>query len=153
MPENDNSKVSRQMEQGIAQMDHLKAQIESLSLQRESLASVVLEHDRSIKLLEAMKSTSSEEFLLPLGGQVYVKARISDMEKCIVDQGVGVLMDRTLPQAIEQVRERRDRIKDAVSNIDRTIQELMSRYQDITSQTQELYDQQMSSGPGPEKTF
>ncbi|MGA1793480.1 MAG: prefoldin subunit alpha [Thermoplasmatota archaeon] len=153
MPENDSPKVSQQMEQGIAQMDHLKAQIESLSLQRESLASVVNDHERSIKVLEAMKAGSSEEFLLPLGGQVYVKARISDREKCIVDQGVGILIDRTVTQAIEQVKERKERIKAAITSLDRTVQELMARYQDVTSRTQELYDQQMRSGPGPEKTF
>ncbi|MGA1820568.1 MAG: prefoldin subunit alpha [Thermoplasmatota archaeon] len=153
MAENNSSKVSQQMEQGIAQMDHLKAQIESLSLQRESLASVVHDHERSIKVLEEMKAASTEEFLLPLGGQVYVKARIADRENCVVDQGVGVLMDRTVTQAIEQVKERKERIQGAVANIDRTVQELMARYQDITSKTQELYDQQMRSGPGPEKTF
>ena len=153
MAKDNEPEVSQQMEQGIAQMDQLKNQIESLSMQRESLSSVILDYDRSVQVLTAMVSSSSDIFLLPLGGQVFVNARMTDMEKCIVDQGSGVLMERNIEEAIEQVKERKEKVKGAVASIDRSIQELMSRYQEVTQRTQKIYDQQMRSGPGPEKTF
>ncbi|MBN1390667.1 MAG: prefoldin subunit alpha [Candidatus Thermoplasmatota archaeon] len=153
MTDNEDTHINRRMEQGMAQMDQLKSQIETLTIQRDSLASVLLDHDRTIQVLEAMKEPSSRMFLLPMGGQVFVKARIEDMDRCIVDQGAGVLLERKIPEAIEQVKERQERIKGAVSGMEKTIQQLISQYQEITSTTQRLYDQQMRSGQGPDQTF
>ncbi|MGA1866050.1 MAG: prefoldin subunit alpha [Thermoplasmatota archaeon] len=149
----DESKGEQRMEQGIAQMEHLKNQIDTLTLQKDSLTSLLLDQDRTIQVLEAMKEPSSERFLLPMGGQVFVNARIDRMDVCLVDQGAGVLLEKSIPEAIEQVKERQERIKVAVSGMEKTIQQMISQYQEIASMTKELYDQQMSAGPGPEKTF
>ncbi|MBN1540427.1 MAG: prefoldin subunit alpha [Candidatus Thermoplasmatota archaeon] len=149
----DGSKVEQRVEQGIAHMEHLKNQIDALTLQKDSLASLLLDHDRTIQVLEAMNGSCSESFLLPMGGQVFVSARIDRMDVCLVDQGAGVLLEKRVPEAIGQVRNRQERIKGAVSGMENTIQQMISQYQEVTSATQRLYDQQMRAGPGPEKTF
>lgn len=145
--------MSQEMEMGIAQMDQLKAQIESIRMQRDSLGNVALDYDRSLMVMESMKSGSSEEVLLPIGGQVFVRSKILEMEKLLVDQGAGIIMDITIDDAVLQIKDRKEKVLQAVSSLDRSIQELMGRYQEISAKTQQLYNDQMMTGAGPEKTF
>ncbi len=145
--------MSQEMEMGIAQMDQLKAQIESIRMQRDSLGNVALDYDRSIVVMESMKSGTSEEVLLPIGGQVFVRSKILEMEKLLVDQGAGIIMDISIDDAILQIKDRKEKVIQAVSSLDRSIQELMGRYQEISNKTQQLYNDQMMTGAGPEKTF
>ena len=145
--------MSQELEMGMAQMDQLKVQIDTLTRQRDSLGTIVMDYDRSIKVLESMKAGSSDEILLPIGGQVYVKARIIDPEICLVDQGVGIMMDRSLSEAMDQIKERKEKVLQAVSNMDNSINELLARYNEVSARTQQLYSDQMQSGDGPEKTF
>jgi prefoldin alpha subunit len=145
--------MSQEMEMGIAQMDQLKAQIESIRMQRDSLGNVALDYDRSVVVMESMKSGSSEEVLLPIGGQVFVRSKILEMEKLLVDQGAGIIMDISIDDAILQIKDRKEKVIQAVSSLDRSIQDLMGRYQEISNKTQKLYNDQMMTGAGPEKTF
>jgi prefoldin alpha subunit len=145
--------MSQEMEMGIAQMDQIKAQIDSYTMQRDSLGTVVLDYERSIKVLESMEAGSSDDILLPIGGQVYVKAKILDIKNCLVDQGVGVMMDRTISEAMDQIAERKEKVLKAVTSLEKTIQDLMARYSEISSKTQQLYSDQMKSDAGPEQTF
>ena len=107
--------MSQEMEMGIAQMDQIKAQIDSFTMQRDSLGTVILDYERSIKVLESMEAGSSEDILLPIGGQVYVKAKVMDNKKCLIDQGVGIMMDRTVSEAKVQIQERKEKVLQAVS--------------------------------------
>ena len=145
--------MSQELEMGIAQMDQLKAQIDSLRNQRDALGTVALDYDRSLKVMESMKSGSSEEVLLPIGGQVFVRSKIMDMEKCIVDQGVGIMMDIGIEDAKKQIEDRKEKVLQAITSLEGSVQELMSRYQEISNRTQQLYNDQMTTGAGPEKTF
>ena len=103
--------------------------------------------------MESMKSGSSEEVLLPIGGQVFVRSKIVDMEKCIVDQGVGIMMDIGIEDAKKQIEDRKEKVLQAITSLEGSVQELMSRYQEISNRTQQLYNDQMTTGAGPEKTF
>jgi prefoldin alpha subunit len=145
--------MSQEMEMGIAQMDQIKAQIDSYTMQRDSLGTIVLDYERSLKVLESMEAGSSDDILLPIGGQVYVKAKILDIKNCLVDQGVGIMMDRSISEATDQIKDRKEKVLKAVASIEKTIQELMARYSEISSKTQQLYNDQMKSGAGPEQTF
>ncbi|MGA1849187.1 MAG: prefoldin subunit alpha [Thermoplasmatota archaeon] len=153
MNQNEGGSRSRDMEMGLAQMEQLKAQVDNLSMQRDSLRSVLADYDRSLEVLEGMKDGVKGEILIPVGGQVFIRASITDNEKCLVDQGVGVMMDRDIPSAIDQIRERKDRIVQGIAGLERSIQDLMSRYRDISERTQQLYNDQMQDSSGPENTF
>jgi prefoldin subunit 5 len=88
-----------------------------------------------------------------VGGQVFIRASITDNESCLVDQGVGVMMDKVIPSAMDQISERKERIAQGIAGLERSIQELMSRYREISDRTQQLYNDQMQDSNGPENTF
>jgi prefoldin alpha subunit len=153
MNQNEGESRSRDMEVGLAQMEQLKAQMDNLTIQRDSLRSVLADYERSIEVLSGMKDGIEGEVLIPVGGQVFIRATVTDTEKCLVDQGVGVMMDRDIPSALEQIGSRKERIAQGIAGLEKSIQDLMSRYRDISEKTQQLYNDQMQGSSGPENTF
>jgi prefoldin alpha subunit len=122
-------------------------------MQRDSLGTVAMDYDRAIAVMESMKKGSSEEVLLPIGGQVYVRSRMNGTEKCLVEQGAGIIIDVDIDTAIGQIRERKEKVLQAVSSLEGSVNELVKRYQETSNRTQQLYNEQRMTGEGPEKTF
>jgi prefoldin subunit 5 len=75
------------------------------------------------------------------------------MEKCLVDQGAGIIMDIGIDEAKALIEERKEKVIQAMSSLEGSMQELASKYQEISEKTQKLYNDQMMAGAGPEKTF
>ena len=142
-----------ELERGMATLEYIKGQIEMLKGQRATLSSIIIEYERSLEVVEAVTAGINENVMIPLGGTVFMKAKISGEGKLIMDQGAGVFMELDAEEARERIEERKGKIQGSASAIDRNIEELYKRYNEIASKTQELYNSQMAAGAGPEQTF
>jgi prefoldin alpha subunit len=153
MTDEDAGNEARELEMGIAQMEQIKAQVESLRGQTNSLQSILMDYSNSLEVIGDLMDNKEDDALMPVGGSAFVKVRITDTETCLMDRGAGIFVDTPMEQAKDLVQERMKSIRDGISRMERTIQELMQRYEEISRNAQELYNKQMSSGQGPEKTF
>lgn len=145
--------MSREMEMGLAQMEQIKSAVGSLNMQKESLEAVIDDYKKAVEVLEKLKEGPESNIMLPIGGMVYLKAKIETEPHPIVDQGRGVMMEMEIAPALKRIEERSNRVRDSVGTIDERIKELMDRYDDVSKQTQQMYQNQMGSGEGPEQTF
>jgi len=153
MPGEDQLRNAQQIEMGLARMDALKGQIENLRVQRETLAAVANDYDSSIEVLKALGEGGAEETLVPVGGLVYIKARIADREGCLLNEGAGVFIRKDVGSAIERIKQRRTSLDDAIKRMAAQMEELLNAYNSLASQTQGLYEKQMLAGQGPEGSF
>lgn len=144
---------TREMEMGLAQMEQIKAAVDSMAMQKESLQTVVRDYDKAIEVLGALKDGSGGEIIVPIGGLVDLKVHMKEGTKPLVDRGMGILMEMEIDPAIDKVNERKSRVEGSIASIDERMKELMTRYEAISKRTQELYQGQMGSGEGPEKMF
>jgi prefoldin alpha subunit len=144
---------SRELEMGLAQMEQIKAQVESLRSQSASLQSILMDYSNSLEVMTNMIETGSDDVLMPVGGSAFLKVKILDTENCLVDRGAGIFIETQMGTAKEIMQERMESIRNGISRMDRSIQELMERYEQISQTAQEIYNRQMSAGAGPEKTF
>ncbi|MEA3558422.1 MAG: prefoldin subunit alpha [Candidatus Thermoplasmatota archaeon] len=145
--------MTREMEMGLAQMEQIKAAVESMNMQRESLVAVIMDYNKAADVLKAMEDGTSDEVMLPIGGLVHVKASIDTKALPIVDQGMGVMIEMEPGPAMKRVIERRTSVEVSIKAIEERISDLMGRYEEISGKTQQMYQSQMGSGEGPEKTF
>lgn len=153
MSEEDGNKVSKDLEMGLAQMEQMKGQVEALRSQVASLQSILYDHSNSLDILKELDGSHKQEVLMPLGGSAYLKVEVIDGSKCLVDRGAGIFVDTPLEDARELITERMGSIRNGITSMDSTISNLLERYDQIAKSTQELYNKQMASGDGPEKTF
>lgn len=153
MSEQDRMAASRDLEMGLAQMEQMKGQVEALRSQVASLKSILYDHTNSIDVLRNVDPDEDQEILMPIGGSAFLKVKVANGTKCLVDRGAGIFVDTPLKEAEALITKRMDSIRNGISSIESTIQDLLSKYDQISRQTQELYAQQMAAGAGPEKTF
>lgn len=57
------------------------------------------------------KEKEHSELLVPIGGNSYIRAKLENPDKIIVGMGAGVSVEKTLPEAKEIVRSRRENLE------------------------------------------
>ena len=62
------------------------------------------------------KEKENAELLVPIGGNSYVKAKISDTNKVIVGIGAGVSVEKTLQEAKTMLKERLDELEKTMNS-------------------------------------
>jgi len=149
----DNESSGRELQMGIAQLENLKVQLESMRSQRETMAGVLNDYRASIEVLDVLEAGGDEELLIPLGGMVFVKANVQEKGRCIVEEGGGVFMDKDISSSKAAITERMGKIEEALAGYDHSINDMMAKYNELAQRTQALYNSQMMSGAGPEGTF
>ncbi len=143
----------RDIEMGLASLEFIKSQMEGVKGQIMHLQGVILDYDNALQVLGDLEKGSKKEMMIPIGGMVFLKARLDDGTKCIADQGAGVYMEVETGDGIAQINNRREKIKDAISNLENSLSELSDRYRDLTERTQRMYQEQLRTGQGPDQTF
>ncbi len=153
MSEQETMAASRDLEMGLAQMEQMKGQVEALRSQVASLKSILFDHTNSIEVLRNIEQGEDQEVLMPIGGSAFLKVKVANGTKCLVDRGAGVFVDTPLKEAEELITKRMDSIRNGITSMESTIQDMLMKYDQISKQAQELYSRQMAAGAGPETTF
>jgi prefoldin alpha subunit len=145
--------IGQELEMSMARMDVLKSQMEALRTQRDALVSIVLDYESSLEVLAALKAGSSSETLVPIGATVYLKARITEANSCLLNEGAGVYLERGLEEAVERLKGRKESLEKAVATMGSQLESLAMNYNNLAAHTQDLYGQQMMDSGGPKGNF
>ena len=153
MTADERTAMSRDLEIGLAQMEQIKGQMEALRGQTASLQSILMDYTNSLDVIAEMDGSEETDILMPIGGSAFLKVKVVDNKKCLVDRGAGVFMDTDLSEAKELVQQRMGSIRGGIGNIENTINELMRSYDERSKKAEELYAKQMAAGAGADQTF
>jgi len=129
-----------EIQNGINQMEYIKKQIEVLRDQRETLNSIIADYNSSKDVVIALESGTDEDVMIPLGGMTLIKAKLSFTDRIMVDQGLGVYTEEKLDSAKERINERIEKVKEAMTHYENTINQLTDRYNQLAMKTQNLYN-------------
>ena len=143
----------KDIEMGLASLEYIKSQMENVRSQIMNLQGVVMDYDSALLILGELSKGSKGEMMVPIGGMVFLKARLENGVKCIADQGAGVYMEVEAKDGSDQILRRKEKIRDAISNLEKSLTELNERYRDLSEKTQRMYREQLRTGQGPDQTF
>ena len=73
------------------------------------------------------KEKENAELLVPIGGNSYVKAKISDTTKIIVGVGAGVSVEKTLQEAKATLKERLDELGKTMNSAQQQFSQVAER--------------------------
>jgi prefoldin alpha subunit len=149
----DKAEAGQELELGMAQMEHLKGQMEGLRAQAQSVQAVLIDHQRSIDVLKDLTTRKERTVLIPLGASILVKASLDRDDSCILDRGAGIMVTTSNEEAINRLTISMEGLRQTLSQMERAMQDLLKSYDELASRAQELYDQRTRQGDGPEGTF
>ena len=94
------------------EMRYLEQTAEALQ-QRISMVNAALTDIKyaNLTLNGIEKEKENSEMLVPIGGSSYLKVKLADSNKVIIGLGSGVSVEKTLPEARENLKERLDELE------------------------------------------
>ncbi len=124
---------ARQVEEDLVRLDAYRNQLNGLAQQRQILLASRQDHARARESLEGIdRADAGTEFLLPLGGEAYVRGKIDRASEVLVGVGSGVVVGMERPKVSELLAQRVSRLDQAVRELEGQIAALDERIQIVS---------------------
>ncbi|HTT17262.1 MAG TPA: prefoldin subunit alpha [Thermoplasmata archaeon] len=136
--------AERQVEEDLVRLDAYRNQLSGLVQQRQILLASRQDHARARESLEGIdRADAATEFLVPLGGEAYVRGSIDRASGVLVGLGSGVVVELERPKVAELLAQRLERLEQAVRDLEGQISSVDERIQLVS---QRLENASRSSG-------
>jgi prefoldin alpha subunit len=101
------SKAEEELRRLSVEMRYLEQTAETLQQRISMVNAAITDLTYASMTLEGIETEKENaELLVPIGGNSYVKAKISDTNKIIIGLGAGVSIEKNLPEAKATLKER-----------------------------------------------
>jgi len=137
--------TEEQVQEDLMRLDAYRNQLNALLQQYQILSSSRAEHLRARESLEGVdRADPSQELLLPLGGETYVRGSIAHDAPVLIGIGSGVVVEMNRGKVTELLAERLVRIDQATRDLEGQMSSLDERIQLLSRRLDEV----ARSGPG-----
>jgi prefoldin alpha subunit len=120
----------QQVEEDLVRLDAYRNQLSGLLQQRQILIASRQDHARAQESLEGIdRADAATEFLLPLGGEAYVRGKVDRAAPVLFGVGSGVVVEMDRPKVTELLSQRVGRLDQAARELDDQIAALDERIQ------------------------
>jgi prefoldin alpha subunit len=136
-----------ELQQSIAYLQVVNAQLDALSRQAKLLQATLTEHLQAKETLNAYKKLKKgEELLVPIGAGSYVFAKVSDPTKVIIGIGANISTEESIDSATDKLETRIKTIEDSERKVAESIHGLEQQAGALTLRVQELYESLQMKG-------
>lgn len=140
--------TEQQVQEELLRLEAYRGQLNALAQQHAILGTSRQDHERARESLEGIdRAEPSAEFLLPLGGEAYVRGAVVRAAPVIVGIGSGVAIEMDRPKAAELLAQRIGRIDQAVRELEGQMRSIDERAQ-ILSRRLEAVSRQSGAPVG-----
>lgn len=120
----------QQVEEDLVRLEAYRTQLSGLVQQRQLLLASRQDHARARESLEGIdRAEALTEYLLPLGGEAFVRGKVDRGSPVLLGVGSGVVVEMDRPKATELLAERLGRLDRAVRELEGQIGALDERIQ------------------------
>lgn len=128
-----------EVQEYLMKLEIIKTQLDSLSQQSEIFELSTNELMRAKETLKNIKDLDgNKEILIPIGGDTFIYANISDVKKILIGIGADVVIEQDTGNAITRLESRLDNLNKTSQSIIQTIRTLQQQANDINMKIQEL---------------
>ncbi len=115
----------------------IEEQMKQLQHQIEHLEANIAEFENSIISLNEIRGKENEESFVPLSPGVYVKSKISDTKKLVVNVGAGVAVEKSPEDTIKIIEKQLAEMKQYREQMMKGLQLLSARAEEIEKMVSE----------------
>eukprot|EP00775_Hariotina_reticulata_P004344 gene4344-4597_t len=125
--------------QQLAQIrQSLQESVESLAEQHAMLTRVAIRSSAAVKSVENLaESKTDQPVLLPLTSSLYVKGKLADTEKVLVNIGTDYFVEMSIEKATDYCRRRTLKIQQQQQGLQKVLQQKRSQLMQVTSVMQD----------------
>ena len=118
----------RQVEEDLVRLEAYRNQLASLAQQRQILVASRQDHARARESLDGIdRAEATTEYLVPLGGEAFVRGKVDRASPVLLGVGSGVVVEMERPKVAELLAERSGRLDQALRDLDGQIGTLEER--------------------------
>lgn len=129
----------REIQEYLYRIEVIKSQLEALGQQGEIFEMTTAEIYRAKETLENVKNLDSDnEILIPLGGDAFISATVSDVKKILISVGANTIIEKDTDGAIEMLEKRLGNLEQMNQNIVQGIDKLQLQAADLNQKIQTL---------------
>ncbi len=111
--------TEREIQEDLLRLEAYRSQLGTLAQQHQILIASRQDHARARESLEGVeRSEPSSEFLLPFGGETYVRGSIQRTAPVLMGIGSGVVVEMDRASAAELLAKRLTKIDEAVRDLE-----------------------------------
>jgi prefoldin alpha subunit len=131
--------TEQQVQEDLMRLEAYRNQLNALIQQYQILNSSRTEHIRARESLEGIdRSEPGAEFLLPLGGEAFVRGSVARDAPVLIGIGSGVVVEMNRAQVTELLAQRSIRIEQAVRDLEVQMAGLDERIQLLSRRLDEI---------------
>ncbi len=120
--------TEEQVQEDLMRLEAYRNQLNTLLQQHQYLSASAGDHRRARETLEGIEGTAdSGEFLIPVGGEAYLRGTVDRGAKVLIGVGSGVVTEMPRPQASELLADRIGKIDVARQELEGQMGELEAR--------------------------
>ncbi len=115
----------------------LQNQLEEFGKQGVALENRLNELETTTNALGEIKKVGKEpDTLVPLGGGCFSHGKITEKDKFIVEVGAGIMIEKSLPEALAVIEERKEEVENVKTKLQEEMQKLSNSMNQITIELQ-----------------
>jgi prefoldin alpha subunit len=123
----------QQVQEDLIRLDAYRDQLNAMLQQHQILEASRADHLRARESLEGIESAApTEEFLLPLGGEAFVRGHVDRGAPVLLGVGSGIVVEMERPKVVELLAQRLTRIDEATREIEGQMNTLNDRIQSLS---------------------
>lgn len=134
----------------VAALEAGRAQLEAMARQEELLRLSLEEYMRARETMLRFKDAGTgAEVLVPIGANSFLFGTVRDPDRCMVGVGSDVVLEDTIPRAVERLDHRIKQMGEVQRTLADRIEELDQRVQEYSAMVQGEYERlQRAQGKG-----
>jgi len=131
------SKTEEELRKLSVEMRFLEQTGEAIQSRINMINAAITDLTYASMTLEGLeKEKENSELLVPIGGNSYIKARLSNPDKIIVGMGAGISVEKTLQEAKEIIKSRLENLEKSRTSL----QQQLARVAEKMSEDKEKFD-------------
>ncbi|MFA6048506.1 MAG: prefoldin subunit alpha [Candidatus Micrarchaeia archaeon] len=118
------------------ELQYYQSQAQEMEKQLSQVGALLQENEASLAALDAIIASGNAETLSPIGTGVFVKMKISDSKKFLVDIGGRIIAEKTAEEARAVLEARKKNAEGMMQKLEKNFEEIARRMQALSSAQQ-----------------
>jgi prefoldin alpha subunit len=118
----------------VAQHDEHQARAEMLAGQMEAIQMSIIECERAVNAIDALKDEDEAASLIPIGAGSFVHAKLVKPDRTIISLGSNVSAEMSSDAAKERLVDRKEKLAKILEQMNQAMNDLANRIQAIQAE-------------------